>query len=101
MVGVAQLVERQTVALNVAGSNPVFHPASRCLCGVGVPRQVSVASVAEQSYAPVAQLDRASDFESGGRRFESCRARSQVFRFCVLPAASALCISMFFVCMAP
>jgi hypothetical protein len=25
-------------------------------------------------YAPVAQLDRASDFESAGRRFESCRA---------------------------
>jgi hypothetical protein len=24
-------------------------------------------------YAPVAQLDRASDFESEGRRFESCR----------------------------
>ena len=24
--------------------------------------------------APVAQLDRASDFESAGRRFESCRA---------------------------
>ena len=27
------------------------------------------------SDAPVAQLDRASDFESAGRRFESCRAR--------------------------
>jgi hypothetical protein len=26
VVGVAQLVERQTVALNVAGSNPVAHP---------------------------------------------------------------------------
>ena len=26
MVGVAQLVERQTVALDVAGSNPVTHP---------------------------------------------------------------------------
>jgi hypothetical protein len=25
--------------------------------------------------APVAQLDRASDFESAGRRFEPCRAR--------------------------
>ena len=24
--------------------------------------------------APVAQVDRASDFESAGRRFESCRA---------------------------
>src|SRR5258705_721808 len=27
--------------------------------------------------APVAQLDRAPDFESVGRRFESCRARQQ------------------------
>ena len=27
--------------------------------------------------ALVAQLDRASDYESEGRRFESCRARSQ------------------------
>ena len=26
-------------------------------------------------HAPVAQLDRASDFESAGRRFESSRAR--------------------------
>jgi hypothetical protein len=26
-------------------------------------------------HAPVAQLDRAPDFESVGRRFESCRAR--------------------------
>ena len=26
MLGVAQLVERQTVALDVAGSNPVAHP---------------------------------------------------------------------------
>ncbi len=25
--------------------------------------------------APVAQLDRVSDYESGGRRFESCQAR--------------------------
>lgn len=24
-------------------------------------------------FAPVAQLDRAPDYESGGRRFESCR----------------------------
>ena len=29
MVGVAQLVERQTVDLDVAGSNPVTHPIFR------------------------------------------------------------------------
>ena len=55
MVGVAQLVERQVVALDAAGSSPVTHPI---LFG----------------HAPVAQLDRAPDFESVGRRFESCRA---------------------------
>ena len=30
-------------------------------------------------HAPVAQLDRASDFESAGRRFDPCRARSVTF----------------------
>ncbi len=28
--------------------------------------------------APVAQLDRAPDFESVGRRFESCRAYQEI-----------------------
>ena len=54
MVGVAQSVERQVVALDAAGSSPVTHPIF--------------------FNAPVAQLDRAPDFESVGRRFESCRA---------------------------
>ena len=31
VVGVAQLVERQTVDLDVAGSNPVTHPIPRLL----------------------------------------------------------------------
>ena len=31
-------------------------------------------------HAPVAQLDRAPDFESVGRRFESCRARHSEVR---------------------
>ena len=30
---------------------------------------------ADPIFAPLAQLDRASDFESAGRRFESCGAR--------------------------
>ena len=60
MVGIVQLVEHQIVVLEVAGSSPVTHPI--CL-------------VAED-YALVAQLDRAPDFESVGRRFESCRAQS-------------------------
>ena|SRR5215510_12136272 len=31
--------------------------------------------------APVAQLDRAPDYESGGQEFESLRARHQLFGF--------------------
>ncbi len=46
------MVERQIVDLVVEGSNPFFHPK-----------------------ALLAQLDRVSDFESAGRRFESYRAR--------------------------
>ncbi len=55
MVGVAQLVELSVVVRAVAGSNPVAHPI-------------------QIRFAPVAQLDRVPDFESVGRRFESCRA---------------------------
>ncbi len=51
MVNVVQLVERQIVVLVVAGSSPVIHPPL---------------------VASIAQLDRAPDFESVGRRFESC-----------------------------
>ena len=71
MVGVAQLVELQVVALVAAGSSPVAHPnflMERWYCAVSP--CVSLRIIA----APVAQLDRASDFESAGRRFDSCRA---------------------------
>ena len=51
------MVERQIVDLVVEGSNPFFHPHLT------------------KVRALVAQLDRASDFESAGRRFESYRAR--------------------------
>ena len=57
MVGVAQLVEHRVVASVVVGSNPITHPTFS---------------------APVAQLDRAPDFESVGRRFESCRAYQKI-----------------------
>ena len=36
---------------------------------------VTINFVTERNHAPVAQLDRVTDYESGGRRFESCRAR--------------------------
>ena len=53
------MVERQIVDLVVVGSNPIDHPL----------RLV---------FALVAQLDRATDFESVGRTFESCRAQRNV-----------------------
>ena len=56
MVDVAQGLESQIVDLGVAGSNPVIHP---------------------NHTAPVAHLDRVTDFESVGSRFESCRARTK------------------------
>ena len=49
------MVERQIVDLIVEGSNPFFHPTNFTI-------------------ALVAQLDRVTDFESAGRRFESYRA---------------------------
>jgi hypothetical protein len=39
--------------------------------------------------APVAQLDRAPDFESVGRRFESCRAR-QINSKCKIQDANTM-----------
>ncbi len=47
----------------VEGSNPFTHPVPS--------RRIAVFGFV---YAPVAQLDRAPDFESVGRRFESYRA---------------------------
>src|SRR5215510_15816067 len=35
----------------------------------------------QRNQAPVAQLDRAPDYESGGQEFESLRARQQLFDF--------------------
>jgi hypothetical protein len=56
MVGVAQMAELWIVAPAAEGSNPSAHPINS---------------------APVAQLDRATDFESVGRRFEPYRARQE------------------------
>ena len=59
MVGVAQLAEHRVVAPVVEGSSPFTHPIL-------------------PAPAPVAQLDRAPDFESVGRGFESLRARHNI-----------------------
>ena len=50
VVGVAQWLRRQVVALEIVGSNPTAHPFN---------------------YAPIAQRNRAPVFGTGGRGFES------------------------------
>ena len=77
MVGVAQLVELQVVALVAAGSSPVAHP--KFIEGETAFRPSL--PFYEVVPAPVAQLDRASDFESAGRRFDSCRAHQLITCF--------------------
>lgn len=59
MVVIAQLVEHLTVAQSAVGSNPTSHPMR----------------LSDLFEAPVAQLDRASDFGSDGWGFESLQAR--------------------------
>jgi hypothetical protein len=62
MVSVAQAAEHRVVAPAVEGSSPFTHP-------------ISLLRPLQRPYvAPVAQLDRAPDFESVGRPFESGRA---------------------------
>jgi len=63
----AQLAEQGTLNPKVEGSIP-----SRCTVASGV--SFSSVSVVVSACAPVAQLDRASDYGSEGREFESLRA---------------------------
>src|SRR5215210_9150645 len=51
--------------------------------------------------APVAQLDRAPDYESGGRRFESFRARHFPFTGRAMRPAAFLSIMALSACAAP
>ena len=78
MVGVAQLVERQVVALVAVGSSPITHPIffDLIFCGSLGAAEIEgeVTAFDADLSAPVAQLDRAPDFESVGRGFESLRA---------------------------
>ena len=64
--GCSSAVESQIVDLVVAGSNPVIHPDLLYLGKSGV----------EGFDAPVAHLDRVTDFESVGSPFESGRAQT-------------------------
>ena len=58
------MVVHQIVDLGVVGSSPISHP-NLPFC---------FAAPLKIEHAPVAQLDRASDFESECRGFESLRA---------------------------
>ena len=60
---IAQLGERVNRTHEVRGSNPLSST------------RVRPSKTAAGWHAPVAQLDRVPDYESGGRRFESCPAR--------------------------
>ena len=56
--------------------------SSGTISGTVGPSEQSADAVSslESNCAPVAQLDRAPDFESVGRRFESCRAYHFFFK---------------------
>ena len=75
VVSVAQSVELWIVAPAAAGSNPVAHPNH--ILEKMSKIQGFYCKINHVQRAPVAQLDRASDFESAGRAFESPRARQR------------------------
>src|SRR3954454_12283560 len=52
----------------------------------------------QERRAPVAQLDRAPDYESGGRRFESVGARHFPFRAATMRRAALLTITLLTAC---
>ena len=56
--------------LVVVGSKPTRHPILSSACARSFARMRGMTK-----HAPVAQLDRASDFESAGRTFESCQTQ--------------------------
>ena len=72
------MVERQIVDLVVVGSNPITHPFFAFMFLYDGTFFKGAFSMAEN--ALVAQLDRATDFESVGRTFEPCRAHTS---FCL------------------
>lgn len=69
------------MALRVVGSSPIIHPINSNVRPWQCPGLFALQALGVMLYfdagmrrAPVAQLDRAMDFESIGRRFEPCRA---------------------------
>jgi hypothetical protein len=74
MVGVAQVVRAPVCGTGCRGFESLYPPL-----GVSVGEIPSGARPPVRGCAPVAQLDRATDFESVGRRFESCRAYDSMY----------------------
>ena len=72
MVGVAQLVRA-----------PGCGPGGRGFKSLHSPQTKKLIDWMSQYKAPVAQLDRASDFESAGRRFESCGRAIKNTIYCI------------------
>ena len=71
----AQLVEQLPLKQMVAGSNPAQGTALTVISPLkfGLPIDKRGNDNKKKNTAPVAQLDRAPDFGSGGCGFESCR----------------------------
>ena len=74
------MVEHRIVVPGVVGSSPITHPRPISPTMPNgrqdpLPRSCGAPCYSLPRSAPVAQLDRAPDFESVGRRFESYRAR--------------------------
>ncbi len=84
-VGHPQQLWRSRCALRFCGAatdrtdraSPTCHRRAKAIAMARVPRGPywPASSPCDAQLAPVAQLDRAPDYESGGRRFESFRAR--------------------------
>ncbi len=71
------MAERQIVDLVVEGSSPFFHPINHRDCDGFLFVDPRTKNDYYTFVALVAQLDRASDFESAGYRFEPCQAHHQ------------------------
>ncbi len=81
-------VERRGLRVSRQVAGPIQHPAPSLVPGVnfGLRNFPGVYKVWALKGAPVAQLDRAFDYESKGRKFESCRAHQKPLIFFWLPA---------------